>query len=495
MAELQTAPQTAKSSDRAKDSDDAGSDIFVAAQYGDWQRIDWLIANKRFTADARNEQGVTPLHWAAINDRLTAAKTLLDHGAEVDAFGGDLKASPLMWAAKSGHTNMVQLLCQHGADPERTDAQGYNALQLATHSSNIFLILYLLLADVAVDSVDPQGHTCLMWAAYQGDALSVDLFARWGANINANDNESLNALHWAVVRGNKHCIKRLVQEGIEINHKQLNGKTPRDMATELKLLSSFEDGLSLAGRDPDSALPRQPWLPVSFHSKAIFIVPHIYIGLILLIFSRAPIVLSLPLSTIILYSSQKLVSSLQDEGQSIHQTPYLSGIFAGSAFWTTLHWLWSVMPATCSSYAPLNGIFGVIFAICLYNFYRAMLMDPGFVRSADGSRADQRELVDKMIQEGVYGSETYCIYCLLRKPLRSKHCKICKRCVARHDHHCPWVNNCVGLRNHRAFMVYIIAMFLGIPMYAYLVYKGKLDCTRRKTNSRTRHCRKSTQYP
>ena len=64
-------------------------------------------------------------------------------------------------------------------------------------------------------------------------------------------------------------------------------------------------------------------------------------------------------------------------------------------------------------------------------------------RCADGPNSDS------------VAARTTCKKCAAVKGPRTHHCSTCKRCVERMDHHCPWINKCVGLRNQKAFLLFL----------------------------------------
>jgi len=72
-----------------------------------------------------------------------------------------------------------------------------------------------------------------------------------------------------------------------------------------------------------------------------------------------------------------------------------------------------------------------------------------------------------------------CDKCLVVRPPRVHHCSVCKGCIMRMDHHCPWINNCVGQFNQKFFILFCLYCFFGclygctITAY-YIIYMNVL---------------------
>ncbi|XP_051951645.1 palmitoyltransferase ZDHHC15A [Xyrauchen texanus] len=58
------------------------------------------------------------------------------------------------------------------------------------------------------------------------------------------------------------------------------------------------------------------------------------------------------------------------------------------------------------------------------------------------------------------GAIRFCHLCRLIKPDRCHHCSVCQICVLKMDHHCPWLNNCIGFSNYKFFMLFLLYSFL-----------------------------------
>ncbi|CAD7931354.1 unnamed protein product [Amoebophrya sp. A25] len=60
----------------------------------------------------------------------------------------------------------------------------------------------------------------------------------------------------------------------------------------------------------------------------------------------------------------------------------------------------------------------------------------------------------------------FCDTCFIVRDLRTKHCRVCDVCVHDFDHHCLWLNNCVGRANHRTFLVFCVSLTSSLVMFA-----------------------------
>ncbi|KAI5811242.1 hypothetical protein DFH27DRAFT_597047 [Peziza echinospora] len=457
-------------------------DIMKLAILGDEKGIRDLLASGKVGADWRDEDGTTPLHWAAINNRYAVCKILLDAGADVNSIGGESGATPAMWAAQKSHYYIVNLLLKHGAEPLVKDSQGNNILHLSTFDGNVHQIILLLHQGIPVDSPDANLHTCLMWSAYKGYPTCVDLFLKWGADINAVDDQGFTALHWALVKGDFGCIQKLLEYGADRFAKSTEGKTPAVTAREMKTTEIWQDALEACGYGPDgnpisaSAIPFSSFFSGLREKQVVmqrffFIWPCVMMWVALFLILVLPIFLSIPCVGLAIaglhWVATRALEYCPPNMRELYKTPYLAGIYGGSVFWIAQRWIFAILPATISDIPFSNLLFGIFLSGAIYFYAIAMSSDPGFVPKVS-SLTEQKAVIDDLMDLWKYDDTNFCSICMIRRPLRSKHCKRCGRCVAKHDHHCPWIFNCVGVKNHRHFFFFIVSIELGMFMFTRL---------------------------
>ena len=114
----------------------------------------------------------------------------------------------------------------------------------------------------------------------------------------------------------------------------------------------------------------------------------------------------------------------------------------------------------------------------LFNHVLAIIIKPGSVQDLKNSKyykehsayySDNFKITPFFIRNNNLNHQEMiwkiCKYCKEIKPLRTHHCSLCDICVIKMDHHCPWINNCVGQNNQRYFLLFLFHSFC----YTFLV--------------------------
>ncbi|CAG0890076.1 unnamed protein product [Cyprideis torosa] len=432
------------------------------------------------TADA---EGITLLHWAAINNRKEIAAMLIREGALVDALGGELKATPLHWATRQGHLSMVVLLMEHGADPSLRDCEGCACLHVAASHGHTAVVCYLIAKGVAVDTPDAQGMTALMWSVSKNSGLDpTRILLTFGASPSAKDKVQGNtALHWALQHRNIVAVVLLLDHSAPMDVSNLKGETPYSIAVREKLpcprLNRRLQELSDANRSKPCI--REFRINKRFRVLASLSTPFVVFYTIGKIFD-AEIDALLKLGFLIL---------LYIMGWSFWRVLYHEKAtpLMPVAFWVYVTW-----------FSQIHDVVGWIASVSFfcasmplwYYFFMSWTVDPGIIEL---SKEEKMEVIVSMAESDGFEATWFCSTCLIRRPLRSKHCSFCNRCVARFDHHCPWVNNCIGEQrqtkfmriqwrfiiyirsasllagasNHRFFVLFLVCLFLNALIFLY----------------------------
>lgn len=110
-------------------------------------------------------------------------------------------------------------------------------------------------------------------------------------------------------------------------------------------------------------------------------------------------------------------------------------------------------------------IFHVLTALLLVAYFQSIITNPGEIPDNDllweyipqdtrFPRNDGNALNLKETKRS--GDRRHCKWCGKYKPDRCHHCRVCRTCVLKMDHHCPWIYNCVGHGNYKYFFLLLV---------------------------------------
>ena len=138
-----------------------------AAFAGDTLSIQALI-DQGMDINRKDASGRTPLHIAALQDRVDVVRQLFEAGVDIDATDTQSGYSPLHVAAMQGHAGVSEILVKYGADIDMQSQPGATPLHLAVVEGHLPVVAILLKYRARLDIRDSNGQTPLQCADARG---------------------------------------------------------------------------------------------------------------------------------------------------------------------------------------------------------------------------------------------------------------------------------------------------------------------------------------
>ncbi len=168
----------------------AESPIADAAARGDRDAVMALL-KKAADVNAAQGDGMTALHWAAMNGDAELAEMLIVAGANVRATTRLGTYTPVYLASQQGHAAVLQALIAAGADVKGGTPNGTTPLMVAAASGSVEAVKALVENGAEVNGQDGvRQQTPLMYAAASNRAAVIELLASKGADLKATSKVS-----------------------------------------------------------------------------------------------------------------------------------------------------------------------------------------------------------------------------------------------------------------------------------------------------------------
>ncbi|MDA3819987.1 MAG: ankyrin repeat domain-containing protein [Candidatus Delongbacteria bacterium] len=205
-------------------------DLILAADAGSMKHVRVAVLEGA-NINARTEDGITPLMYAAQNGYLDIVEFLVDLGADVNAIPYISNRTALMSAVENGYVATAEFLIRQGAGFTIRDYRNRHLMHKGALCGFWEMCDMLLYYDLPVDPVDIDKRTPLMLAAFDGYDSTVNILIENHTLVNHTDTNGNTALHMAAQNGHADVIDTLLSGGANPGIKNKNGYTALDIAT------------------------------------------------------------------------------------------------------------------------------------------------------------------------------------------------------------------------------------------------------------------------
>ncbi|GMI41278.1 hypothetical protein TrCOL_g7652 [Triparma columacea] len=429
-------------------------DSFQAIKIGHFQAFKTLCDRVQDIKELEKPgpDGHTRMHWASKRQDTRFIEYLADRGCNLSLKSLDaVGMTPIHWACTESSIAVINLLLNRGVSIDDQDSSGCTPLLVASQYGHATLVGYLIKKGASVTILDHNSDSALHWAAYKGDVAIVGLLHHLGLRVDAVDGYGQTPLHLSALRGNKDVVEYLIEDGKSKAEgiKDKEGKTPLDLAIKKKkevVVNILEEHMK-AGKGgwgisfKDLSNPRKIKELFMGGGKGVehqkwpywFVVGHMSLGLLM-------------------YPARILSTDVLIDCSTLH----VFTLMCMAATWTFFFLTSKTDPGLIDERSKDPAL--RMLAARLRSQYDDVLENLGRETTNDGRVAGELH-------------PPLCHTCHIVRPLRSKHCRVKRKCTLMFDHYCPFVGNGVGMGNYMYFILYLTFHCLAMVGYNITMVK------------------------
>ncbi len=371
----------------------------------------------------------------------------------------DNSNTPLLYATFKGSYEKVNILIENGAKVEMRNFMGLSVMHMAAQGDKPNMLIYFKdKFGFSIIDRDFPGNTPLHWACHMAAENSINFLLSWMNDINILDRKGQTPLHLGIYHLRPKIIKKLIRKGADINLKDFSGRSVLEILNDQKMrVPNFEKVLKVIHTTEPFRLCVYPNENKEKNNENNY--KELFKG----------------------FKDDELKEKLIEENNGnnpkeeessksylTYQKIFNSLMFVCLHFFFEFLLYFFILPKL--NHIIYYQMFWLLILSLFISFYIINKSDPGFIEPKDN-------LTWLEMVENNMNINEYCPYCRVKKTKRIKHCHICKKCIKGFDHHCNWIDNCVGENNKKRFLVFVAITLVNL---IFNLFVGFIDLKNRR---------------